>query len=65
MAAVRRLPWEIQGVLALIVLDGIAVVATYARVPAAELYHVHTPGRSPPASGESSLRSTSRSRSSG
>jgi hypothetical protein len=44
MAAVRRLPWEIQGVLALIVLDGIAVVATYARFPAAELYHVHDTG---------------------
>jgi hypothetical protein len=44
MAAVRRLPWEIQGVLALVVLDGIAVVATYARVPAAELYHVHNTG---------------------
>jgi len=44
MAAVRRLPWEIQGVLALIVLDGIPVVATYARFPATELYHVHHTG---------------------
>jgi hypothetical protein len=31
-------------VLALIVLDGIAVVATYARVPAVELYNVHHSG---------------------
>jgi hypothetical protein len=44
MAAVRRLPWEIQGVLALVVLDGIAVVVTYARFPATELYHVHHTG---------------------
>jgi hypothetical protein len=44
MAAVRRLPWEIRAVPALIVLDGIAVVATYSRFPAAELYHVHHSG---------------------
>jgi len=37
-------PWEIWAVLALIVLDGIAVIATYARSPAAELYHVHHSG---------------------
>ena len=40
----RRVPWEIWAVLALIVLDGIAVIATYARSPAAELYHVHHSG---------------------
>lgn len=39
-----RIPWEIRAVLALIVLDGIAVVATYARFPAAELYNVHHTG---------------------
>ena len=39
-----RVPWEIRAVLALIALDGIAVVATYARCPAAELYHVHHTG---------------------
>jgi hypothetical protein len=44
MAAVRRLPWEIQGVLALVVLDGVAVIVTYARFPATELYHVHHTG---------------------
>jgi peptidoglycan/LPS O-acetylase OafA/YrhL len=37
---VRRLPWEIWGVLALIVLDGIAVIATYSRFPTTELYNV-------------------------
>jgi hypothetical protein len=37
-------PWEIWAVLALIVLDGVAVIATYARFPAAELYHVHHSG---------------------
>jgi hypothetical protein len=31
-------------VLALLVLDGVAVVATYSRFPAAELYHVHHTG---------------------
>jgi hypothetical protein len=41
---VRRLPWEIKAVLALIVLDGIAVIATYSRFPAAELYNVHHSG---------------------
>ncbi|HJQ73805.1 MAG TPA: hypothetical protein VJ814_02890 [Gaiellaceae bacterium] len=40
----RRAPWEIRAVLALIVLDGAAVVATYSRFPAAELYHVHHSG---------------------
>jgi hypothetical protein len=38
---VRRVPWEIEAVLGLIVLDGIAVLATYSRFPASELYHVH------------------------
>jgi hypothetical protein len=41
---VRRLPWEIWAVLTLIVLDGIAVVATYSRFPSAELYHVQHSG---------------------
>jgi hypothetical protein len=41
---VSRLPWEIKAVLALIVLDGIAVIATYSRVPATELYHVRHSG---------------------
>jgi hypothetical protein len=41
---VRRVPWEIQAVLALLVLDGAAVVATYSRFPAAELYRVHHSG---------------------
>jgi len=41
---VKRVPWEVWAVLALLVLDGIAVVATYSRVPAAELYHVHHTG---------------------
>ena len=40
----RRLPWEVWAVLVLIALDGIAVVATYARFPAAELYKVHHSG---------------------
>jgi hypothetical protein len=44
MAAVRRLPWEVQALLALIVLDGTAVIATYSRFPWAELYHVHHSG---------------------
>src|SRR4029077_11842823 len=38
---VRRVPWEIWGVLVLIVLDGIAVIATYSRFPTTELYNVH------------------------
>ena len=37
----RRVPWEIKAVLALIVLDGVAVIATYSRVPSSELYHFH------------------------
>ncbi|HZC75278.1 MAG TPA: hypothetical protein VE220_04820 [Gaiellaceae bacterium] len=37
----RRVPWEVRAVLALILLDGIAVIATYSRFPATELYHVH------------------------
>ena len=40
MAAVRRVPWEIRAVLALILLDGAAVVATYSRFPPTELYNV-------------------------
>jgi hypothetical protein len=36
-----RVPWEVEAVLALIVLDGIAVIATYSRFPPTELYHVH------------------------
>jgi hypothetical protein len=38
---VKRVPWEVEAVLALIVLDGIAVIATYSRFPTSELYHVH------------------------
>jgi hypothetical protein len=41
---VRRIPWEVWAVLALVVLDGAAVIATYSRFPAAELYHVHHTG---------------------
>ncbi|HEY3577275.1 MAG TPA: hypothetical protein VGK68_04665 [Gaiellaceae bacterium] len=37
----KRLPWEVEAVLALVVLDGIAVIATYSRVPSGELYHFH------------------------
>ena len=44
MAAVRSIPWEIRAVLALIVLDGVAVVATYSRFPATELYNVNHSG---------------------
>ena len=40
----KRVPWEVWGVLVLIVLDGIAVIATYSRFPPAELYHVHHSG---------------------
>jgi hypothetical protein len=36
----KRIPWEVKGVLALIVLDGIAVIATYSRVPTTLLYNV-------------------------
>jgi hypothetical protein len=38
---VSRVPWEIRAVLALILLDGIAVIATYSRLPTTELYNVH------------------------
>ena len=41
MAALRRVPWEIRAVLALIVLDGAAVIATYSRFPKTLLYNVH------------------------
>jgi len=34
----------VWGVLALIVIDGAAVIATYSRFPAAELYHIHHTG---------------------
>jgi hypothetical protein len=37
-------PWEVWAVLGLLVLDGIAVIATYSRFPASELYHVHHSG---------------------
>ena len=37
----RRVPWEIWGVLTLIVLDGAAVIATYSRFPTTLLYNVH------------------------
>jgi hypothetical protein len=40
----RRVPWEVKGVLAMLVLDGAAVIATYSRFPASELYHVHHNG---------------------
>ena len=40
----RRVPWEIRAVLALLVLDGVAVVATYSRFPTADLYHVSHSG---------------------
>lgn len=55
-AAVRRLPWEIRAVLALIVLDGFAVIATYARFPTTELYDVHHSDTVAAASGASSSR---------
>ena len=39
----RRVPWEIRALIALILLDGIAVIATYARFPTSLLYNVsHT-----------------------
>jgi hypothetical protein len=41
MAALRRDPWEVWAVLGLIVLDGVAVIATYSRFPPTELYNVH------------------------
>jgi hypothetical protein len=41
---VRRVPWEVWAVLALFVVDGAAVIATYSRFPAAELYNVHHSG---------------------
>jgi hypothetical protein len=44
VAAVRRIPWEVRAVLVLLVLDGAAVIATYSRFPASELYHVHHAG---------------------
>ena len=40
----RRVPWEVWAVLALILVDGAAVIATYSRFPAAELYHIHHTG---------------------
>jgi hypothetical protein len=40
----QRVPWEVWGLLALIVLDGSAVVATYSRFPKSELYHVRHSG---------------------
>lgn len=36
----RRVPWEVWAVLALIVLDGAAVIATYSRFPTTLLYNV-------------------------
>jgi hypothetical protein len=41
---VRRVPWEIRALLLLVVLDGAAVIATYSRFPASELYHVNRSG---------------------
>jgi hypothetical protein len=41
---VRRVPWEVWAVLALLVLDGAAVIATYSRFPWGELYNVHHSG---------------------
>jgi hypothetical protein len=41
---VRRVPWEIRALLLLVVLDGAAVIATYSRFPASELYHVNHSG---------------------
>lgn len=40
----RRVPWEVSAVLALLVLDGVAVIATYSRFPWTELYNVHHSG---------------------
>ena len=44
MSSVQRVPWEVRAVLALLVLDGAAVIATYSRLPAGELYHVNHSG---------------------
>jgi hypothetical protein len=44
MSSMRRVPWEVSAVLVLLVLDGAAVIATYSRFPAQELYHVHHSG---------------------
>jgi hypothetical protein len=41
MAPLRRVPWEVWALLAVIVLDGVAVIATYSRFPTTLLYHVH------------------------
>jgi hypothetical protein len=41
---VKRVPWEIRAILALLVLDSVAVIATYSRYPATELYNVHHSG---------------------
>jgi hypothetical protein len=41
---VKRAPWEVRAVLALLVLDGAAVIATYSRFPASELYGVRHSG---------------------
>jgi hypothetical protein len=41
---VKRVSWEVSAVLALLVLDGVAVIATYSRFPWQELYHVHHSG---------------------
>ena len=43
-SSVKRVPWEVRAVLALLVLDGAAVIATYSRLPAGELYHVNHSG---------------------
>jgi hypothetical protein len=42
--AVKRVPWEVWAVLVLLVVDGAAVIATYSRFPASELYNVHHSG---------------------
>jgi len=41
---VRSVPWEIRAVLVLVVLDSAAVIATYSRYPASQLYNVHHSG---------------------
>ena len=38
------MPWEVSAVLVLLVLDGVAVIATYSRFPASELYNAHQNG---------------------
>jgi len=43
-SSVKRVPWEVRAILALLVLDGAAVIATYSRFPASELYHVNHSG---------------------